>query len=518
LLALIAYLHHTHYLVTRDDGLHSAGVTWGDLPIHFGLASRFLYADGLPQLEHPLHLGGALAYPFLPDYAAALLAAQGLPLPTAFVVGGMLPLAGLCLLLHGLARLWLGERARPGTTTRTLLLFFLAGGLGAAIVIARLFDGEAPLSLLASTNATYIDPHVLKSGHVGNLFIAARTASFGMTIGAAALLLLGHVVQASAAPHGALLLAGVLVGALPLVHGHSFLVLSGVAACYALLARRHGLRRWALCLVPLAVLAAPQLHWLASTGAPGNVRPVTGFLRPAADAGEWLLDVVLGVGLPLVLVPLAVRAARPEARWLTAPLLALLPLSNLITVTPSFYDNVKLLAWFDVAGAVLLAGLLASWRGTRARTAAAALALVGCTVSGALAVAHELLDDALVLSHADVRLAELVRESTPPDAVIATAASYHDPVALLSGRRVLLATPRMLTSHGIDPRPRAVEVVTLYAGGPPALEVIERYSVAAVVVGHHERDALPRIDEAFLASRAVNVLERDGQRLYMLAP
>jgi hypothetical protein len=203
----------------------------------------------------------------------------------------------------------------------------------------------------------------------------------------------------------------------------------------------------------------------------------------------------------------------------------LLPLSNVLTFTPSFYDNVKLLAWFDVAGSVLSAGLLSSWlspkgdgRTRPARVAGALLALAACTASGALAVGHELVNDARVMSHADVRLAQFVAAHTPTDAIVATAASYHDPVALLSGRRVVMATPRMLTSHGIDPRGRAVDLVNLYAGGGPALEVIARLGVSAVVVGRREHEALPSIDEAFLASRAAQVLESDGERLYLLPP
>ena len=74
---LFAWLYHTHYLLPRADGLHSAGVTWGDLPIHLGLATRFLHADGFGPLEHPMFLNGRLTYPFLPDYSVATLTALG---------------------------------------------------------------------------------------------------------------------------------------------------------------------------------------------------------------------------------------------------------------------------------------------------------------------------------------------------------------------------------------------------------------------------------------------------------
>jgi hypothetical protein len=92
LLGLFGYLQYTHYLLPRADGLHSAGVTWSDLPIHLALASRFLHANGLARLEHPLFLGGPLSYPFLPDYLVAILSALGLSLRWAFIAAGLRPL------------------------------------------------------------------------------------------------------------------------------------------------------------------------------------------------------------------------------------------------------------------------------------------------------------------------------------------------------------------------------------------------------------------------------------------
>ncbi|MET0389542.1 MAG: hypothetical protein ABW321_26450, partial [Polyangiales bacterium] len=111
-LGLFVYLCHTHYLVPRVDGLHSAGVTWGDLPIHLALASHFAAADGLPPLEHPLIANGPLSYPFVPDYGLAVLTALGLPLRWAFILGGLQPMAALVLLLPALASFWLepGDR------------------------------------------------------------------------------------------------------------------------------------------------------------------------------------------------------------------------------------------------------------------------------------------------------------------------------------------------------------------------------------------------------------------------
>ncbi|MDH5672437.1 MAG: hypothetical protein OEZ06_09835 [Myxococcales bacterium] len=521
LLPLFAWLHHSHYLRPGPGGLHSAGVTWGDLPIHLGLASRFLHADGLPRLEHPLFLGGALHYPFVADYQAAVLSSLGLSLRWAFIGGGLVPLASMLPLMHGLTTLWLG-RSRPAVTALALLLFFCAGGLGFLLFAMHLADGKSFLELLATTNATYIDPHVLKSGHLGNLFIAARTAAYGMPMAVGALLLLGHVVAAPKhqAPVAALAIGGLIVGALPLIHGHSFAVLCGAGVCYAFLSRHH-LRAWALHGLVLATLATPQLLWLFATETSGpGPSWAGGFLRPAPNESEWLFDLVMGVGAWLALVPLAFAALAPSGRRLTLPLLLLLPIANLITLTPTVYDNVKLLAFFDVAAAPLVAALLFDFArrpaARLARSLVAVLAVMLATASGVLALGFELINDSVLLKPRDIELAELVKAKTRPDQIIATAASYHDPVALLSGRRVLACTLPMLATHGIDARQRALEVMTLYRGGPASRRIIEHHRVTAIVVGDRERSDLPQIDEAFLGSIARSVHGRNGQRLYLL--
>ncbi|MET0386987.1 MAG: hypothetical protein ABW321_13560, partial [Polyangiales bacterium] len=380
-------------------------------------------------------------------------------------------------------------------------------------------------ALFARVDATYIDPLVLKAGHLGHLFIAARTATFGMAIGSAALLLLGHAVEHPASAYRACLPAFALVGALPLVHGHSFLALALVGASYTWLAR-HTPRPWLAGAALAALLALPQLAWLSAQGSTQALRWSFGLLRPASSPSGWLRDVALDLGLWLVLIPLGFACTGPRARRLAAPLLALLPIANCVAFTPALYDNIKLLAWFDLAAAPLAAAAI--WRlfgspedGGRVslgRRGLVATCTLGATASGLFAIGFELCNDAVVASHDDVRFAAFVAKHTRAGDVIATAASYHDPIALFSGRRVLVAAPGMLATHGIDVRPRAHELVTLYAGGPSASAVIEHLHVVAVVVGPRERADLPRLDEVFLARASHQLLEQAGRRLYLLVP
>jgi hypothetical protein len=517
-MALIAWLHYTHYLRPEVDGLHSAGVTWGDLPLHAGLASRFLKAEGLPALEHPLFFHGPLIYPFLPDYSVAVLAGLGLDLRWAFIAGGTYGVASLVLMLHAVTRAWLGGTRRLEPIL-VLALFFFAGGFGFVWIARRVLGGAALIDVLRTTNATYdVSPHIAKAGHIGNLFLASRCAAYGMPIGLAALLVLGAALDATPRRRAALIAAGAATGALPLVHTHSFLVISGVVLWQLATCRpRARVAQLASCCAPLLLVALPQLLFLSGGAERSFVRFEPGFLRPAPTALDWLLDLVLGMGLGWLLLPWALRSAQPRLRLRIAPLLLLLPLANLVAFAPAAYDAIKLVAWFDVGAAVLLAG----WLAPRLRAAAttrlwAGTLLVACTLSGVLAVGFELCNDTLAVSRADVELAALVEAHTPPDAVIATAASYHDPVVMLAGRRALMAAPFMSRLNGIDVSQRAIEILKLYAGGPTARALIARFGVFAVVIGPAERADLPVVDEAFFARVARATYEAAGRRLYVL--
>jgi hypothetical protein len=196
----------------------------------------------------------------------------------------------------------------------------------------------------------------------------------------------------------------------------------------------------------------------------------------------------------------------------------LVPLAACVCFTPAQYDNVKLLAWFDLAAAPLVAAALLRLAQSQPGRVCAWLLGLGCTLSGGLAVAHELSNDALVITYPDLQFATFVREHTPPHAVIATGAAYHDPIAMFSGRRVSLATPAMLSTHGIFPGERARDVVLFYRGGPEALEVQKRLGIDAAVVSRHERRDLPWLNEDFLRARATSVFEHAAGRLYLLRP
>ncbi|NLF27403.1 MAG: hypothetical protein GX592_05840, partial [Clostridiales bacterium] len=125
LLLLSVYLQYTHMLRSVGGALHVGQSTYGDLPLHLGIAT------GLPGSAYPpkytLIQNALLGYPFLMDALSASMISLGTTLQAAFVVPGSL-MMGLVYLGFVLLA-WELTRSKAAVVA-SFLLMFLNGGLG----------------------------------------------------------------------------------------------------------------------------------------------------------------------------------------------------------------------------------------------------------------------------------------------------------------------------------------------------------------------------------------------------
>jgi hypothetical protein len=358
-----------------------------------------------------------------------------------------------------------------------------------------------------------------------------------------------------------MLAAGVAVGLLPLVHAHSFVVMLGMGGCLALLQaalawKRAGAagstdgagsaegaakgaalwevwRPWLAFFAAALVVAAPQLFWVTRESAVQSSRffgwdwSWDNGEGDAAENAVWFWLKNTGVFIPLLLAALAWRGrGRVVSRalfYFYLPFTLCFVVPNLFKLSPWVWDNIKILLYWWIASAPLVALVLAwLWRrrAVPARLCAAAL-LFALTAAGALdvwrvvssAVEHQTFD-------ADgVRFAELVKAQTPPRALILHAPTYNDPV-YLTGRRTFLGYPGHIWSHGLDYAAREAELKRVYAGSPDAARLLAERGVEYVVVGPLEEAEMKkygvRLDESFF-ERYAKVGEVGEYRLYKTA-
>ncbi|HEX8472415.1 MAG TPA: hypothetical protein VF666_00120 [Pyrinomonadaceae bacterium] len=326
-------------------------------------------------------------------------------------------------------------------------------------------------------------------------------------------------------PSALMLAAGVVAGLLPLVHAHSFVVMMGMGGCLLLLFPKWW-RAWAVFFVSALLIAAPQMWWATRES---GARAGTFFgWEFGWDKGTqnvvwfWLKNT--GLFIPLLVVALAWRGERPLTSkrlvlfWLPFALCFVIP--NLYKLSPWVWDNIKVIFYWWLASAPLVALLLArvwrlrlkGWQAMAGRVAAVTLLLM-LTLAGSLDVWRVVSEQAeqKIFDRDGVLLAELIKRETPPRSLILHAPTYNHPV-FLTGRRSPMGYAGHLWTHGLDYLPREADLRRMYAGGAGAAELLERYAVDYVVVSPLEQTAMVVNSQFF--ERYAKVGEAGAYRLY----
>jgi len=515
-------------LYTTPDGIYTSDHhNLGDLPFHIGITHGFVYGDNLPP-EHPELSGARLTYPFLVDFAAALLIRAGASLRAAFLAENvLLALALLALLIHWGTRLT--RDARAGLLIPPLVL--LSGGLGFWRYFADAYKSEHGLiPLLAHLPHDYTISGsgaggsplgVLRWGNaLTTLLIPQRAFLLGLALGLIVWTLLFEGLSSEAPDRRArqLTAAGVVLGLVPLAHTHTFMVMMALAVCLALLFPDR--RAWVRFFVVVGILALPQLVWLFA-GSSMSASSFVGWQLGWARDGEnplWFWIHNTGLVLPALAAALLWRRGAPlvprDLGRFLLPWVGCFVAPNLLRLSPWIWDNIKFLFYAFVAATPILALLLvriARWHRPWGRLAAAGL-LVVLTLAGTL-------DTVRVTSRTyaqrifgarEIAFARLLRRATPPQALILHAPTYNHPV-LLAGRRSLLGYTGHIYSQGLDPGTREQDIAGVYGGRPDALARLRTWGVGYVVVGPPERSLGVKPD---LVRRLPLVGEVDGYRLY----
>src|SRR5690606_31544140 len=118
-----------------------------------------------------------------------------------------------------------------------------------------------------------------------------------------------------------------------------------------------------------------------------------------------------------------------------------------------------------------------------------------------------------VFSPDEMAIAERIKSRTAPNALVLNA-PIHNSAVVLSGRVSLMRYPGHLGSHGIDYKQREIDVLTIYAGGSAADELLAKYEIDYVLVSEPERREL-KVNGAYF--RKFRVAAEEGTaRLYKI--
>ena len=349
-----------------------------------------------------------------------------------------------------------------------------------------------------------------------DMMIPQRTLLAGWTMVVPALYLLSLALREG--NRRLYIILGVLAGAMPMIHTHSFFALALISAGCLLWTLLHAEDRkkvlidYALYAGIAAALALPQvLTWSipqtvggsATTGSLSlrfnwvNYDTATGRL---IDGYFWFW--IKNVGPVYLLMVPAALLCKGRGRALSLGALFVYVTAELIQFQPNPYDNNKL---FYVAFMLMLPlvgnYLVTVWRrlrGIPGRALLAAVFLAVSLTSGALSLAREAVSDYQLFSADEVAAVEYIRDELPADAVYLTGDQHNNLVAALAGRQIVCGTGSYLYFHGINYEQAALDERQMLENPSQNLDLFAQYGVDYVVITNSERYNYA-LDEAYFA-------------------
>lgn len=541
--------------VIQDPTGMSTGLlnNFGDLPFHISVITSFAFGNNFPP-EDPTFAGVRFTYPFLSDFVSAVFVKCGADLVQSMFIENFILGVSFLGLIHRWALVMLRDKLAAVITP---LLVLLNGGMGWVLLLQKAGDNEGGLFGVLwdlSPSFTVIPETTWRWGNaISALLVPQRGFLMGLPLAMIAFtqwwLATDKKRQPQTATRGKqsgrtrenpkslwreetstrfplatrrMIAAGVAAGLLPLVHAHSFVVVMAMAGCLALLQVRW--REWITFFAVASAIAIPQLLWSTLNSA---VDASSFFAWHVGwDHGDehpirfWFKNT--GVFIPLLVAAVLMRgegylvSKRQLMFYLPFTLCFIIP--NLMKMAPWVWDNIKVLYYWWLASAPIVALLLARlWRQGPIRRTIAVFLFICVTLAGTLDVLGIAFRETKyqVFDAAGVQFAELVKQQTSPRATIVHAPVHNTPV-FLTGRRSLMGYPGHIWTHGLQFVQRESEVKRIYLGTPDAAQLLQKYNIEYAVIGPQEEVVSPHTEAFFTHFEKVG--EVGGYSLYKIRP
>ena len=505
---LMFYLFHTHVLLPDAAGNLTVGQsTYGDLNMHLGMITSLAKQQVFPP-DYSIAPGYPISYPFLVNALSASLYQLGMSLRWSVILPSCLMSMWLVAGFFFFALEVLQDTQNRGQWKAVIasVLFFLGGGFGFAFFfegarenpqnLLRIFSAfyETPTNLTVEGNIHWVNP-------ICDMIIPQRTTMAGWMLLFGLLWLLYRLVQqGSTGKRTQWVLLGIMAGALPMVHTHSFFALGMVSAVWLFAywpkeQRFQYFIRWLLFGGIAVGLAAPQLLvWTFQQASE------EGFLRFTVDwlnrRDPWLWFWVKNIGLPFLLIVPAWIAGDANRKKFYAGVLPLFVIAEFVLFQPNAYDNNKLFfVWYAFTVIVVAGFMVDVWHKIASkpmRVYAAVVVGVLCCTSGVLTICREWVSQYTLFNASDLQAAIFIEENTKPDALFLTDDNHNNLVAAMTGRSILMGSPSFLYFHGVNYSDREAAVHTMFTDSAAFADVAAAWNIDYVYYGPYERMKYPQ--------------------------
>ena len=527
---ILMWLVFDRALLEKPEGYYTGVLNnYGDLPFHLSVITRFAFGQNFPP-EDPTFAGARFTYPFLTDFISAIFVRLGASLRNSLFIENWIIGVALVGVLHRFGLKLLRNRT---AAILTPVLVILNGGFGWWMLFGDVNKSDAGVfQVLRHIEHSYtILPDVAQGWRWGNAVTSLLIPQRGFLLGIPLAVMVftewwqsmaqpeaqkgggSKKYAGSAAPAPApaafridrrMVAAGVVAGLLPLVHAHSFIAVMGIGSVIAVINIKRW-RDWLAFFVVASLIAGPQLLW-STHGSAVSTKAFIGWEFGWGHGGEnvfafWLKNT--GVFIPLLIAALLWKtdsylvSRKLMLFYLPFTLCFIVP--NLIKFAPWIWDNIKILFYWWIASAPIVALLLAKlWEGKMFSRVMAGTLFVLLTLAGGLDV-YALVSKQGEYQEFDsdgIAFAETIKQQTPARSTILHAPTHNTPI-FLTGRRSVMGYPGHIWTHGIDSGPRENEIKQIYGGAPSAASLLAKYHVDYVVVDPQERSVMTVNDSFF---------------------
>ncbi len=504
---------------------------WGDWAAHFTMGSAMAYRD-LFLSSSPFLIGAPFSYPFVANMISATLIRLGVPFFSAFIVPSFI---ACILFVVALFAFYKTLFKKESIAIIASLIFLWNGGIGFVEYFSDIIGSETPFETMITPPREYTH---LSKGYViewisviYSMVIPQRAFTHGFPIALLSLILVHRVyfsdrkagwftrlkkwiTRDKSIPKHLLtpaIVAGVLIGLMPILHSHSFLALGIVMPIWtigSIIQKKQLGMSWKETLTPAVIIGTVSglialpiyLTFLNQNVSHNFFQWFPGWYSKAEDISfiqfwlnNWTITPLVALlGLIIKLRDAKNSAERTGTITIFLPFFVMLLLVNLILFQPFIWDNTKILTWASL-GISGLAGYavvyLWNYKNKYVGMLVASCIFFVLTAAGAIdawRVIRFELHGVGMYSANDMMLVDWAKNNTSPDSVWLTGDHHNHWLYTLTGRQSLLTFRGWLWTHGYDYEEVERDAGSLYKN-PNQPDLWEKYSLDYITVSNNSR-------------------------------